>query len=375
MAGTREQRDEYVEPTVVASPAARSVSTGRLYYLDNLRVALTALVIAHHVGQAYGPTGGWWPVQEATRAAVLGPFFTVNRSFFMSLFFMISGYLMVLSYDRNKPGTFVKGRLRRLGVPLAIWGIAMALMLPLVFHTTGPAGSILYFGPLWYVEHLLLLSLVYALWRILWKRPLPTGRENSPVPGPLAILPLALGIAVASGVVRIWYPIDRWINLLGFIQVAPADVPRDLAMFVVGALAYRRQWFQRFPARAGYAWLGVGLGAAVLWYVYALFLYPLVHLPQMTLDIIYLLWEGLLCCGMCIGLLVLFREMANRQGALGQKLARGQYAAYVYHVPLVLGLQFLALSLPLPPLADFCLVTAAGIPLVFLLSYWLRKSL
>jgi peptidoglycan/LPS O-acetylase OafA/YrhL len=69
---------------------ALSVKT-RLYYLDYLRVALTILVIAHHVGQAYGPTGGAWPVQEPTRAALLGPFFTVNRSFFMSLFFMISG--------------------------------------------------------------------------------------------------------------------------------------------------------------------------------------------------------------------------------------------------------------------------------------------
>jgi glucan biosynthesis protein C len=189
----------------------------------------------------------------------------VNRPFFMSLFFMISGYLMVLSYDRNKPGVFVESRSRRLGVPLAVWGVVMALTLRFIFHTTGPAGSIIYFGALWYVEHLLLLSLIYALWRILWKRPVPTGLENTRVPGPVAILALALGIAVASGIVRIWYPIDRWINLLGFIQVAPADVPRDLAMFIVGALAYRRQWFQRFPTRAGYAWLAVGLGAAAFW--------------------------------------------------------------------------------------------------------------
>ncbi len=32
--------------------------TPRFYFLDNLRVALIILVIAHHVGQAYGPTGG-----------------------------------------------------------------------------------------------------------------------------------------------------------------------------------------------------------------------------------------------------------------------------------------------------------------------------
>jgi peptidoglycan/LPS O-acetylase OafA/YrhL len=38
-------------------------TTHHLYFLDNLRVALIVLVIAHHVGQAYGPTGGSWPIQ------------------------------------------------------------------------------------------------------------------------------------------------------------------------------------------------------------------------------------------------------------------------------------------------------------------------
>ncbi len=32
----------------------------RLYYLDNLKVFLIVLVIMHHVGQAYGTTGGGW---------------------------------------------------------------------------------------------------------------------------------------------------------------------------------------------------------------------------------------------------------------------------------------------------------------------------
>jgi hypothetical protein len=39
---------------------------------QDLRVFLTILVIAHHVGQAYGPTSGAWPVQEPARVALLG---------------------------------------------------------------------------------------------------------------------------------------------------------------------------------------------------------------------------------------------------------------------------------------------------------------
>ena len=34
-------------------------SVNRLYYLNNLKVFLTVLVIFHHAGQAYGKGGGW----------------------------------------------------------------------------------------------------------------------------------------------------------------------------------------------------------------------------------------------------------------------------------------------------------------------------
>jgi peptidoglycan/LPS O-acetylase OafA/YrhL len=108
--------------------------SNRILYLDSLRVVLTILVIAHHVGQAYGPTGGYWPVQESARAALLGPFFTVNRSFFMSLFFMISGYFMVGAYQRNGFAPFIRSRLVRLGVPVLAFA---GLMLPariFLFH-------------------------------------------------------------------------------------------------------------------------------------------------------------------------------------------------------------------------------------------------
>ena len=80
----------------------QSVSRPRLFFIDNLRIPLIALVVAHHVGQAYGPTGGWWYFSEPARAAVLGAFFTVNRSFFMSLFFMVSGYFLPMSFDRKR---------------------------------------------------------------------------------------------------------------------------------------------------------------------------------------------------------------------------------------------------------------------------------
>src|SRR5208283_3067439 len=147
-----------------------SVSAGagpaRIFYLDTLKIFLTILVIAHHVGQAYGPTGGYWPVQETARAALLAPFFTVNRSFFMSLFFMVSGYFMVSAYRRNGFGAFIRSRFVRLGIPVLAFALLMLPSRLFVFgdHITRWDD---YFnaGHLWYLEHVLLFSVVYAVWQ------------------------------------------------------------------------------------------------------------------------------------------------------------------------------------------------------------------
>ena len=371
-------------------PAARR--TGRLYFLDNLRIALTILVIAHHVGQAYGPTGGSWPIQEATRADILGPFFTVNRSFFMSLFFMISGYLMVMSYDRSRPLAFVKGRILRLGVPLVAffflfiplqqylchcWSGDMESMSFRRYYVDSYLGFVTHpemnFGHLWYVEHLLIASLCYAGLRAAWRRPSPTNPTGTKLPGVLAVVLFALVLALTSATVRISHPIDRWSGFLGFIQVAFADVPRDLSFFVLGAVAYRRQWFLGLSNSAGRIWLAVGVALAVLWYAYSLGLRQVLPISKATMGVVYPIWESLLCCGVCIGLLALFRERLNYQGRWTKAMADGQYAAYLFHVPVVVLIQFAIMDIALPPFAKFLLVTAVGVPVTFLLAHWIRR--
>jgi glucans biosynthesis protein C len=367
-------------------PLASPAPTNRLFYLDALRVVLTVLVIVHHVGQAYGPTGGYWPVQEATRAPVLGPFFTVNRSFFMSLFFLVSGYFMVGSYARNGFAGFLRSRLVRLGIPVLAFS---ALMIPArIFlfgeHITSWTDYV-NSAHLWYLEHVLLFSLVFAVWRRIRDRgaaprdPAAAASASAsasasarPVPGlPLTIAAI-LVVAFACGVVRIWSPIDRWMNLLGFFRVAFADVPRDLAFFVIGALAFRRGWFERYPTRRGMGWLAVGLAAAVGWYAWALI--PHAAISPLASDLAYLVWEEVLAFGMCIGLLVLFREAVHTQGRFSKLLAANQYGAYFWHPVLIVGIQMVFASLLLGPFVKFAAVSVIGVPLVFLWSWLLRRA-
>ncbi len=354
-----------------------TAASRRLSYLDNLRIVLTILVIAHHVGQAYGPTGGYWPVQEAARAAILGPFFTVNRSFFMSLFFMISGYFMVSSYDRHGFDAFIRSRLIRFGIPVLVF--AGLMLLPRVLSGHRPPRWDQWFdaGHLWFLEHVLVFSVVYALWRRLSKGK-GEGRRRPVTPLKLPIMttivPFMVLVAAASLAIRIWSPIDRWMNLLGFIRVAFADVPRDLSFFIFGALAFRRGWFESYPTRKGMAWLAVGVTAAVVWSAWALFGRAALPLSALGIfDIVYPAWESVLCFGMCIGLLVLFREAINAQGPLGKLLSANQYSAYFWHPLLIVPLQFAIHGLSLNPLVKFALVAAVGVPLVFLWSWAFRN--
>jgi glucan biosynthesis protein C len=39
----------------------------RLYFIDNLRVRIIILVVAHHAGQTFGPTGGDLPPKNWSR--------------------------------------------------------------------------------------------------------------------------------------------------------------------------------------------------------------------------------------------------------------------------------------------------------------------
>ena len=94
----------------------------RQYYLDNLKVFLTVLVIFHHAGQAYGTGGGWayTPSNSAEFMPWIWHFFSTNASFFMGLYFLISGYFVPKSYDRNGGKAFVRKKLVRLGIPLLV---------------------------------------------------------------------------------------------------------------------------------------------------------------------------------------------------------------------------------------------------------------
>jgi peptidoglycan/LPS O-acetylase OafA/YrhL len=54
-------------------------------------------------------------------------------------------------------------------------------------------------------------------------------------------------------------------------------------------------------------------------------------------------------------------------------MAQAQYGAYLFHVPVVILVQFMIKDAALSPFAKFTLATALSVPLTFLLAGLLRK--
>lgn len=337
----------------------------RLYFLDNLKVFLTILVIVHHVGQAYGPTGGFWQYKSSMHENIpwLGSFFGINAAFFMGLFFMISGYFLPSSYDRKDNADFLKDKLMRFGIPL-LFAFFIISPLEMYFYYINYSGNsslnfIQYFqsiylgignkptwfkesigwpemnfGHLWFVEHLLVYFTIYFIIRKLCFRDgFKVDNKNFKF---LSIVIIGALISLLSSIVRIWYPIDKWIAILGFIQSEVAHLPQYIILFTTGIIAYRKNWFIKISKRTGYLALILGIAMAFIIYLHS-------FIPESIVKVLFLNWaiyESFMSVFLCWGLIVLFREKINFDTPKFKFLAANSYAAYIFHFPIVLAIQY-----------------------------------
>jgi len=381
--------EKTISPSSGGNPPARP--QGRLLFVDNIRIYLTVLVIAHHLMVIYANSGGWVyheGRQDEITSALGGWFCAVNQSYFMGLFLFVAAYFVPGAYDRKGPLKFLIDRLVRLGIPLAIY--SWVFRPPLIFFGLRPSAESFwqwytgeYFrvygwiggGPLWFIEALLLFSLVYVLWRgIRPSSPVtPTSEGRFPSHGTITLFALSLG--VASFLVRLVSPVNDTFVPLNFQF---ANFSQYIAMFVLGLVAYRQNWFKIFPDSVGKRWLVIAILIIVLYG-------PLAVLGGATENaepflggwhwqsLLFAMWDAFLCVSMCTGLVYLFRRHFNHQGIFTRELSRGAYATYLIHEPFISILAALTAGIMIYPLLKFVLASVVFIPLCFGLGSLVRR--
>jgi surface polysaccharide O-acyltransferase-like enzyme len=378
-----------VHVTTLASGTPPKVSgKARIFFIDNLRVALTALVIVHHLAITYGALGAWYyqePNTDMLATVVLSILIAIDQAFFMGFFFLLSGYFTPGSYDRKGGRTFLWERFLRLGVPLLVYDLVLD---PLVIYMAGGLhqsywsfysvfllkGKMIGDGPSWFILALLYLAVLYALGRWFTRQRASMPRVESHPPTFRSILLFILALTAVTFVVRLWWPLNSYL-IFGF-QLA--EFAQYISLFVIGLMAYRRNWFLRLPDALGRAWLCIAIGAILL--------FPLIIIASGAVGhanlfegglhwqaLLYALWESIVCVGLCIGLLFLFRKRFNTQGKLGKALSTSAYTVYLIHPLIIVPLAYAARDIELYPLLKFALVVLIAVPLCFLVSYTVRK--
>jgi glucan biosynthesis protein C len=374
----------------------------RLFFIDHLRAALVILVVLHHLALVYGGIPPFYYFEPPTGDPLAGllalVFVLFNQAWFMGAFFLVAGYFTPGSYDRKGPGSFLRGRLLRLGIPIILFifvlnpisSLGYYLMPASLTGVTTPLTwqaypHLLGLGPLWFVAMLLIFSLGYAAWRALTGDQTPSLPGGPSLPGYLRIGVFILALALVSYLVRIAVPLGRQVSLFVDFLSFPtiAYLPQYLGFFVLGAVAYRHDWLRTLPRSMGIVGFVIAVVATVALFPIALIsLLSAIENASQQLppfgygtwqSAVYALWDSAFAVGTCLGMIPLFRRFFNEESRFGKFLSRHSYTVYIIHVPIIVFLAFVLREIGLENLLKFGLVAVIGVPLCFAVAYIVRE--
>jgi glucan biosynthesis protein C len=383
----------------MTTPTPELSREGRSQYLDVVKLLLTVLVVGVHAAITYGAAGSWFfddPVENFPTSAALTFFNIYCQSFFMGLFFFISGLFTPRSIERKGPARFVLDRLVRLGIPLVVFffiinpltayagyradhpSFGLGLYLLMSFRGLRGMGT----GPLWFVQALLGFSILAALVAAIFPRTVRgapqvgTPRPLRPARTYLALLGTGLGVGVLSFVVRQWFPLMTAVsNLqLGYFT-------QYIVYFVLGMAAGRRGFLDRLTELSPRPWYWSSLGCVLLM--------PVLLVAGGAFDngldayttglrwqaLAYALWEQATAVVFSMSLLLFARRRLNTPGSVLRVASRNAYVVYVFHAPVIVWIAYAWLRLQLPPAVKWVMLTIAGVAVTVLLGELMLKRI
>jgi len=233
-------------------------------------------------------------------------------------------------------------------------------------------------GPLWFIALLLIFDFGYAAWRMLTKNRTSSSMSESSLPSYLGIGIFVLALALLSYLVRIVVPMGK--DVLDFPTLS--YLPQYLSFFILGTIAYRRNWFRTLPSSMGVVGFVTAVVAGVL-------LFPLALSGRLfSLEVtepagfvgngtwqsaVYALWDSIFAVGMCLGAITLFRRFFNKENRFGRFLSQQSYAVYIIHIPIIVFLAVALMGIDLRPLLKFGMMAVIVVPTCFAVAYIIRK--
>ena len=400
--------------------AVNQRSNNRLVFLDNLRFFLVLCVVLQHSSNAYSSLT-WWPVAENDSSIIAEWFRAVIDAFAMPLLFYIAGYFAIPTIQKGSINRFLKGKLKRLGIPWLVCILTICPILPLIYHYTRnnltlstsywelwielmKRAAQLDFGIIysmndlmqsnqfyqrymWFLSLLILFFIVFSvLYRLKggWFEP-----EDRPLSSedPSILSTLKLVVMVGSltflcsfltiGTMFLLAPKlsnpEPFFSLGNVIQFRPSRIFLFIVYFGLGILTYKKKWIERgkFPGHFTTWLISFVIVLFCFLYVRHLMLNGPEHLERVSGIVLWFFLNFL-----TVSSLGLFVSLAirywNRPTKANQSLAANSYSMYMTHYVFVVGFQLVLFTFPgIPGLIKFGIVSGLSIVCSYLVSRFL----
>lgn len=331
--------------------------SNKLFYIDNIKLLLTILVVLHHTVIAYNSSEGWYYNEQTSFSEARIPmtmFVSINQSFFMGFFFMLSAYFITSSYSRKGAWQFIKDRLVRLGIPVLFYSFIISPFIGYLVYYFTKNPQINYFeylskydswidlGVTWFIAALLLFTLVYVAIRKVFDFSIKTSLA---VPNSRNILFFAVGLGIISFLIRIIFPVGWVLQPVGF-QLG--HFPQYISLFLIGILAAKNNWLEQLSDKTSRK-LKISAYLCILFFPVFYFIVFQLNTPSSWLSggfhwqaLLYAIWEQWIGISIVTVLLIKGKRKWNFSSKLLNQLVRSSFAVYIFH-PVVIVANTLAL--------------------------------
>jgi peptidoglycan/LPS O-acetylase OafA/YrhL len=374
-------------------------SAARLPWVDNLRTLLILLVVNLHACITYSHVGGWYVKEPPEPPLVIRAAFLLweghLQAFFMGLLFFLAGFFAHFSLERRGAKNFVRERLLRLGIPflgyifviepfiifiLNPWGTRHPPLVEAYTHYLTSGRFMGSTGPLWFVEALLIFSVVFAAFRAM------RGSTMQPSSGVTRwstirtsrFLLIAAFLGVTSFLVRTVQPIG-----VSILNLQLCFFPQYIVAFSLGILVARRfdlASLTRLPAARRFGVTAVVLGPLALAGIVAA---AIPHIEQgedarfwggwNSFALSYAVWEQFAAVALSLGIMVFAARRLNFETPWSRWLNERSFGVYVIHAPVLVGLAMLLRGLHANPFAMAALLTVLGLVASFAVADLLKR--
>lgn len=363
-----------------------SKSKVRMFFLDNLRIFLTILVILHHTAIAYGGAGDWMikdPMVDEISPIFLTFFNAINQSFFMSVFFILAGYFTPHSLEKKGIKQFLVDRLIRLGIPLLVYTTLIVNLNYYIIDVIGKGEAFQWHfeynaGHLWFLQALFLFAVIYIVYWAIWGRQdqNPTAYAQNAFPSNRILAVSIVILALLTFMVRLVFPVGEWLFYFQF-----AHFVHYIFAFFVGVLAYRGRWLMHLSFEKAKRWGWVALATIPIFFPLLIFGGALESDAAVAKflggfhwqSLAYVIWETILFIAISVFLIAFFHDKLNRANSVIKWMAVNVFAVYIVHQTVLYVFQIQFLPIAIPTIVKFFIVSLITVPICFLLSQLIRQ--